>query len=525
MMLQPLKSKRGSKQEISASASWPAPIKGWNARDPEAAMTPSWALYLDNWWPTPLNVQVRKGCVTHKTGLGLTPVKSLAVWNPRGMTTQKRIFACADTGVYDATVAGAFGASVTPITDGKVISTNFGTTGGSFLFLVNGTNDIRYFDGTAWTVTASYPINGGGTLNTNTIAYIDVFKRQLFMLVNSAMEFYYLPADAITGTVSRFPLGALFKKGGYLMSVGTWSVDGGQGLDDYCCFVTSEGQVAVYKGTDPSSASTWSLQGVYDLGKPLGRKCLFKYGGDLLYLCKDGVYPISKALQSSVTELNNAITDNISQVFSQSAASWGNLWGWQGIANFSQSLLLFNVPATEFSTSYQYAMNIKSGAWCRFTNWNAFCWEIMDDQLYMGTQGAVVKAWTGTSDYDSIISAYAKGSFNYLGTRARNKKIGLIRPVLKISGSISVDAAIDVDFNDLTDYGPSVFNPANGALWDQALWDQAMWTDLATTRLDWVTVACPDGYNAAPRLRVLSRDGTVEWSATDIAYESGSIKD
>lgn len=524
MILQPLKSKRGGRGEISGSKSLVAPIRGWNARDPEAAMKEGWALYLDNWWPTPTNVQLRKGAQDHKTGLGVQPVKSLAVWNPRGAATTKRLFACADTGVFDATAPGAFGAAVTAITDGRVISVNFGTTGGSFLFLVNGVNDLRYYDGTSWTVTASYPINGGGTLNSNTVTYIDTFKRQLFMLVRDAMEFYYLPIDSITGTVNRFPLGALFSKGGYLMSVGTWSVDGGQGVDDYCCFVTSEGQIAVYKGTDPNAASTWALQGVYNLGRPLGRKCLFKYGGDLLYICKDGVYPISKALQSSVTQLTSAITDNISSVFSTSAGLYGRNWGWQGIANFQESLLLFNIPATEFSTSQQYSMNIKTGAWARFTDWNAFCWEIVDDQLYMGMVGKVAKAWNGLNDFNGIISCYAKGAYDYFGLRAREKHVNLLRPAFKITGSIAVDVAVDVDFSVGTDYGPSVFNPANGALWDQALWDQGMWTDVATTRLDWLTVACKDGYNAAPRLRVLSRDGTVEWSATDIVYETGAIK-
>lgn len=520
----PIKSKRGARQEIASSRSRTAPLKGWNAKDSEAAMTEGWALYLDNWFPTPTNVQLRKGATNHVTGLGTTPIKSLAVWNARSGSPSRRIFACADTGIYDATTAGVFGAASSAITDGRVISTNFGTTGGSFLFCVNGVDSIRYYDGAAWTVTSSYPINGGGTLTSSTISYIDVFKRSLYMLVTGAMEFYYLPIDSITGTVNRFPLGALFKKGGSLLAFGSWSVDGGQGVDDYAAFVTTEGQIALYKGTDPSSASTWALQGVYDLSRPLGKKCLFKYGGDLLYLSKDGVYPLSKALQSSVTQLTTAITDNISAVFSASATSYGRNWGWQGIASFQDSLLLFNVPAVEYSTSQQYVMNTKTGAWCRFTDWNAFCWEIMDDQLYMGMTGKVAKAWTGLNDFGGIISCYAKGAYDYFGMRARTKQVNLVRPALRITGSIAVDVAVDVDFSIGTDYGPSVFNPANGSLWDVALWDQGMWTDVAATRLDWITVAAKDGYNAAPRLRVLSRDGTVEWSATDFVFETGGIK-
>jgi hypothetical protein len=522
MMNSPLRSKRAGRQEIASSRSLIAPVKGWNARDPEAAMSPGWAIYLDNWWPTPSNVQLRKGAENHKTGLGTTPVKSLMVYNSRLGT--RTLFACTDSGIYDATAPGAFGAASSVITDGRSLYRNFATTGNSFLFTVNGTDDLRYWDGAAWTTTALYAVSGGGNVNTNTFTNLEVFKRALFFTEENSLNFYYFPVDTIAGTISRFPLSAVFSKGGYLMAIGTWTVDGGQGIDDYCAFVSSEGQIAIYRGTDPSSSSTWALQGVYDLSKPLGRKCFMKYGGDLYYLSRDGVFPLSKALQSTNTTTTIAITDNISSVFTMAASIYGNNWGWQGITSYADSLLLYNVPATEFSISQQYAMNTKTGAWCRFTDWHAFCWELMDNQLYFGTNGTVCKGWYGLNDFGSIISCYAKGAYDYYGMRAREKTINLVRPALRITGSVSVDVAMDTDFRVGQDYGPSVFNPATGSLWDAALWDAGMWSDVGETRLDWVTVAARDCYNAAPRLRVLSRDATVEWSATDVVFETGGIK-
>lgn len=525
MMNVPLASKRRSKTEIAQSKTRVAPIKGWNARDPEAAMSPGWAIYLDNWWPTPSNVQLRKGASDHVTGLGSTPIKSLMTWNARSGSPSRRLFASTDSGIYDATNAGAFGAAVSVVTSGKCIGVNYGTTGGSYLFVVNGVNDLRYYDGATWTTVASYPISGGGTLLTNTIANVSVFKRSLFYIQNNSMEFYYLPIDSITAAnIQRFPLGALFSKGGYLMAMGSWSVDGGQGVDDYAVFVTSEGQAAVYKGTDPSSAATWALQGVYDLGTPLGRKCFTKLNGDLLYLSADGVFPMGKALQSTNTTQVLAITDNISSVFTQSAAAWGDNWGWQGIQSNIDSLLMFNIPASEFTTSYQYAMNTKTGAWCRFTGWNAFCWEIVDNQLYMGMAGKVAKGWYGLNDFNGIISCYAKGAYDYFDYRSRTKQVNLVRPAFRITGILAVDVAFDTDFRSNIDYGPSVFNTADGSLWGVDLWGTAMWGSSSQMQLDWITVACRSCYNAAPRLRVLSRDATVEWSATDFVYEVGGIQ-
>lgn len=524
MLRQPLKSKRQSKGEISSSRTLLAPIKGWNARDPEGQMAPGFALYLDNWFPTPTDVELRKGALDHVTGLGTAPVKSLAAYNPRGSSSPKQLFACTDSGVYDASIAGVFGAAVGTLTNGAAYSVNYGTTGGSYLFIVNGQDSMLQYDGTTWTTVASFAINGGGTLNTSDISHINVFKRSLFFCKKNTMEFYYLPIDSIAGMVNRFPLGALAGKGGQLNSMGTWTIDGGQGVDDYAVWSTTEGQLIVYRGTDPSNATTWSLQGVYDLGTPLGRKCFMKYAGDLIYISRDGAFPLSKALQSTTTQFTVAVTDLISSAFSLAANSYGTNYGWCGVVSFTNQVMIFNVPTTEFSLSMQFAMNTKTGAWCRLTDWNAYCWEVVDNQLYMGMTGKVAKAWTGLNDFGNAINCYAKSSFDYLGTRARKKKINLARPNLKISGSVAVNVAIDVDYAAGLAFGPAVFNPATGSLWDVSLWDTAIWSDTGGTRLDWVTVATYEGYCAAVRLRVASKDATVGWSATDLAFETGSIQ-
>ena len=58
---------RGVRSSLTASS--PAPIGGWNARDPEAAMKPSDAVWLENWWPGTADVTVRKGAANHATGI------------------------------------------------------------------------------------------------------------------------------------------------------------------------------------------------------------------------------------------------------------------------------------------------------------------------------------------------------------------------------------------------------------------------------------------------------------------------
>lgn len=525
MMRRPLKSKRPARQQIDAGTSFLAPIGGWNTMDPEAAMRPEYALQLDNWWPTPANVKIRQGASSHKTGFALK-VKTLMSYNSRSGSSS--LFAVTDAGIYDATVAGAVGASVSTVTNGKCQYTNFATTGNSFLFVVNGTDSLRYYNGTTWTTTASFPITGGGTLTTTNIVNLNVFKRRLFFIERASLDFYYLPIDSIAGDVTRFPLGALFTGGGYLTAMGTWTVDGGEGVDDYAAFVTSEGQVAIYKGTDPSSASAWALQGVYNLATPLGYKCLLKYGGDLLYLSSSGLYPLGKALQSSTVNLKTAVSNRIGPTFTDAARRFGANDGWQAVTHLTDDMLLVNVPIAEFSQSQQYVMNTISGSWARFTDWDAFCFEVIDNKLYMGMADKVARAFYGTDDFGSNIACYAKGAFVYFGGRGVQKSINLLRPVLKINGTTSVSVAIDVDFNNGTTYGPTVFNTQAGSLWSEALWGPTVgagiWSGIATVKLDWITVATLPGYAAAVRLRVIGKGATVEWSATDVVFETGNIQ-
>jgi hypothetical protein len=107
------------------------------------------------------------------------------------------------------------------ITSGKLQYVNYTTTGGSFLFYVNGVDDLRSYNGAAVTTVANFPITGGGTLNTNQIINISIFKHKLFFIEKASMNFYYLPVDSIGGNVGKVPMGALFTKGGYLMAHGT----------------------------------------------------------------------------------------------------------------------------------------------------------------------------------------------------------------------------------------------------------------------------------------------------------------
>ena len=59
--------------------------------------------------------------------------------------------------------------------------------------------------------------------------------------------------------------------------------------------MSSGGDVVVYQGIDPMAAD-FTLVGRYYVGKPLGRRCMCRYGSDLLILTAEGLIPMSRLL-------------------------------------------------------------------------------------------------------------------------------------------------------------------------------------------------------------------------------------
>ena len=82
-----------AKPQTALTTSITAPIGGWNARDSVAAMPPTDAVTLTNLYPTPTDVQLRKGY--SKYSIGITGQVN-TVMNYAGANTQK-LFAAAGT--------------------------------------------------------------------------------------------------------------------------------------------------------------------------------------------------------------------------------------------------------------------------------------------------------------------------------------------------------------------------------------------------------------------------------------------
>ena len=416
-MLAPLR-RNSARQQVSSVAVAPAPTWGWDdGASSLADMPPDHALVLDNWFPTPSDVRVRKGHTLHGYGMGTAAVETLMVYNATSVASDK-LFAVTGGSIYDVSTAGvATVSTVTGLSNNRLQYVNFTTSGGHYLWCCNGADNPHHFDGSAWAVP-----NVTGITKAN-IVHVNAHKNRLWFVMINSTKAAYLATGAIAGAATEFDLGGLLDKGGYLVAMATWTLDGGSGQDDYAVFISSKGQCAVYQGTDPASSATWSLIGVFNLGSPLGRRCFTKVAGDVALINIDGVLPLSKALRQdrgAVQEI--ALSNRIQNAMALAARDSFDSFGWELTPYPKGTMALLNVPITEGSEQHQYVMNTLTGAWCRFKGQNANCWAVFkEDPYFGGNTGLVLKADHGASDLTQTIDAVGQTGYTYYGSKGALK--------------------------------------------------------------------------------------------------------
>ena len=496
--------------------SLPAPVGGWNARDSLANMPPTDAVTLENFFPSTSNVILRGGYINWATGMN-GQVQTIMTY------TNSKMFAVDSIGLsfYDVTAQGAVGAPVvTGMSNAIWEFANITTSGGSYMMCVNGLDSLQRYDGTTW-----LSIIGSGTgaitgVTTSTLINVALHKHRLWFIQKNTLSAWYLGVDAVAGAATKFDLGGIARLGGHLVDVDTWTIDAGYGVDDNLVFITSTGEVIVYAGTDPSSASTWALIGVWKLGAPVGQRCLFKWSGDLLILTLDGLLPLASALQSSRLDPRVALSDKIQNAISIASTNYGDTFGWQIMYFPRENAIWVNVPVA-VGSQQQYAMNTITRNWCNFTGWPANCWALFQDDPYFGANGVVARAWdTGYADNATNINTSVLQAFNYFDARGVKKYFTRARPSLFTNGSPAISIGLNVDFNLVDNLAPIAYSPTSFGIWGVSVWSGANWGMNSTISNNWAGIT-GIGYCGAIQLKSASQGLSIEWASTDVVYQSG----
>lgn len=475
-----------------------APTGGWDTQSALANMKPDRAPILDNWIPRPGYIEARRGSAPQITGLG--PVQTLMTW--RGSASGDKLLACVAGSIYDVTDQGP--GLTSPIYSGATVATwqnvNFANDAGTWVIAVNGTDTPIKYEGTTVTTTAITGSSGPITLDPTKLFDVTAHKHFLHFAEADSLHVWFLAVNAIAGPAGLLDLGPVFTKGGQLACMGTWSFNTGQTLDDFIAYVTTQGQVAIFQGTDPGDATLWSLVGVYDVGFPLSVRSLVKFGSELCLLTTDGVVPLSQALKLDRSQDNLvALTQRIQPTFLAAQQAYRSNFGWQGIIYERGALAIFNVPSTP---AVQFVQNLQNGSWCRFTGLDALCWATANDMIYFGNATGVYQWDTGPDDLGLPIIYDVKGAFSAYGARGVQKKFQMLRPLMVCPGFVAPAVEVDVDYREsIPTAVPTVANPGDMT---------------AQTRYDWASVS-GIGFVGAPRMRISISGPNINYWAVDSA--------
>lgn len=502
----------------------PAPTAGWDAISALASMDPDRAVQLDNWIPRPGWIEPRRGYIQWATGM-TDPVETLMPYYG-DTTVDDKLFAIAGDTIYDVTDTGAAVATtVTTLTSARCQYTTFTNTSGLiYLVVCNGVDTPRIYDGSTW---ATMSITGP---TSSTFVQPFVYAGRLWFVAEGATvtKIYYLALGAISGAATGFEVGPYMSLGGYVNSVASWSVDTRQTVNDYMAIISSRGEVIVYVGTDPSSANTWQLVGRYMLGRPIGRRCATKIGGDLAIITVDGVTSMNTMLLADRTGgIKGSITARILGAVNAATSAYHQNYGWQLLAHPHESIAILNIPISTNTEQMQFVRNNLTGAWCRFLGINANHWELFQDDAYFGGNDGIVYLWNyDAADDGEPINCTAKFAWNYMRSRGYSKRFTLIRPVITSDGNVVPGVGINVNFGD----GAPVSTPnavsSSGPFWDAALWDDAIWPIEGAVTADWQTIG-GDGNVVSVVVQVQTTETgspsgvLLRLNSCDIMYERG----
>jgi hypothetical protein len=398
----------------------------------------------------------------------------------------------------------------------------FTTSGGTFLRAVNGVDTPLVYDGATW---GTSPALTGVTAST--LSNVWSYKNRLFFVEKDTLNAWYLAVDSIGGALSKFPLGAVFKRGGSLMFGASWSLDSGSGLTEQCVFFSTEGEVAVYQGTNPADAAAWSLVGIYRIGKPRGPKAYIRAGGDLVIATDVGFIPLSVAVQRDIAALSpSAISYPIEEAWNDAVRD--RIGNWHCEVWPTKQMVVVAPPSPSSVSALMLVANARTGAWAPYTGWRPTCVAVFGDRMYFGsTDGRIIEAEVSGSDQGAPYTATMVPLFDPLKSPA-SRKTGLqARSTVRAPNDVIVRLSLQRDFEISLPAPPDDSSVPSGSVWGTGIWGTDVWGTSVekSTYRKWQSVP-GSGYALSVAAQITSGSASppdIEYVQTDLTFDMGDI--
>lgn len=510
------------------------PYKGLDARSSFSVMSAEYAITLSNVVVEPYGLRTRKGYTEWARNLdGDGGVLTLMVYYPKDgsiaasptpsagapllnlayaqlfmpavtpvVSAPIQLFAAKDSEIFDVS-----GGGVGPWTPEAVITgtsalwtwINFQNVAGSFLLVTNDNGGYGYYNGTSWAMPTMGP--GAGQIdgvNPADFVYVMEWKRRVWFVEKESTSGWYLDAEAIVGAATEFDFGVEFHHGGYLVALANWTVDSGSGIDDRLVAVGSQGDIAIYEGTDPDDPAKFRKIGTWYVGPlPSGRRCVSTSGGDVFILTQFGVMPVSR-LQASAhlpVDQQSHISYRIDPLIARLMQLYAAYSGWQITPVAREELLLIQVPPQIQAPGGVFlAYKTTTQAWSVLKDTRYADIVPIDNQLFAGTyDGRVVAAFNGPLDnvliaqpkIGSPIVCQVTPAYQPLTGAGYNKSVHMIRPTFLTVKTPSLTFQILVDYGSPATPSIPTLTGIINSFWDEDLWDEGVWSGLQNTLKEW----------------------------------------
>lgn len=551
MSLQPLQTRRQVGPRLSFATKthsafpYPAPTKGLDYVTPFAEGDGKSGLVLSNVFTRTYGLEFRSGW-RRNTSLIPGEIRTLMPYNPpRGLigpgASAKLFAACSNGTIYDVTDV-TNEVTVPPVSviipgqlePGEFSWTNFATLATNYLCVCSSGGGYWTYDTTGGWIDRTASITGGGSAAAINFDFVMSWKNRLWFIRDQSNDTFFLGTNNIAGAASLFDFGPLMIHGGDIKAMASWTVDGGDGLDDRLVIVGSEGDVLIYGGNDPSSAVGFQIQGRWFVGRPPnGRRFMERYGGDLCMITQYGLMYMNKlvTMRGDASDRDTTASYKVNPILANAIRDTLLAQYWEVRYFPPLEAIVLNSPTASDQKDRLWVMDVNSQGWSNFDNVPMLTCELFNGKVYFGTTTGIVGiAFEGTVTTDGQLTDGTRGdditvdvqtSFTPVGDAVRLKRMLQAQVVFQCSVPPAITAQINPDWSPQSTPGSPIFSQAQLALWDAALWDQATWEGgLANTYRAWFG-ASGVGYFASLRFKGRGAPKTVFINWTLVAEGGG----
>lgn len=505
----------------------PTPSAGLDLVSPIDNMEPNFALDLINVIPGAGGPKLRLGYQEYTTS-GASITGALGMLQPLILADgSTQLIAANATKLFSVSTAGV----ATDISKvGGYTNADWQTTVyNNRIYLCNGTDAAQVYSGVPATPAANLTFTG---VTLSNLIGVTSYKERLYFIEKSTSRMWYGGLQ-VTGTggspaLTSFDFSYVFKRGGYLVAIGSYSSTSSYSSQEYFWACSSEGEVVFYSGTYAGDVTTWGLVAQYYVGAPLGRRAFIRVNNDTWILTAQGIVPLSALFKYDSETVTLLISGKVNPLISQYAKTTSFSPRWTGFFWPQGRRVYIQVPisGTEvfylvFCTDTQAWTKVKLAdsthgiVSCAFNGLPFF--GSGAGKIYQGETGFADAVVSGAG---SSIAFTIQTPFSFYGSRGNYKTWKDIRPILKSLRELTIGMSILTDFKSTGYVSTTTFSPVSGSYTPWGSPWGSPWSGSVEYIFDRFA-AQGQGHCASIKMQGSARNTSCDFLAFEVRYEVG----